>query len=90
MSAFAYAKLIWVAQPIEEFVSTLLAQRGRPAPASPEQSLFLSGLLDSMDAMQTILFLEAEFGVDFSRHAFSLELIDSLERMVSLTESTGG
>ena len=66
MSAFAYAKLIWVAQPIEEFVSTLLAQRGRPAPASPEQSLFLSGLLDSMDAMQTILFLEAEFGVDFS------------------------
>ncbi|MBS2034957.1 hypothetical protein JST97_08210 [bacterium] len=79
-------------QRIAEFVSSLLKQRGRPAVASGDQSLFLSGLLDSMDAMQVILFMEAEFQVDFGQTGFSLELIDSLDKMTSLAgppETTG-
>lgn len=78
-----------VSQPILDFVSTLLSQRGRSGQIAPDQSLFLSGLLDSMDAMQVILFLESEYQVDFSGLAFSLELIDSLERIERLAELKG-
>lgn len=76
-----------MSQAIHDFLSTLLNQRGRNARIAADQSLFLSGLLDSMDAMQVILFLENEYQVDFSQMAFSLELIDTLDQIESLAKN---
>lgn len=61
---------------IRDFLLNQLATRGDLGPMDDEDSLFLSGRLDSMDAMEIILFLEGQFGVDFSGLDFSLELID--------------
>ncbi len=71
------------------FLQERLRLRGDLGPIAPEDSLFVSGRLDSLDAMQTILYLEEHFGVDFSSFDFSLERIDSLASILELPGLSG-
>lgn len=71
------------------FFQERLRLRGDLEPIAPEDSLFVSGRLDSLDAMQTILYLEEHFGVDFSSFDFSLERIDSLAAVLALAGLSG-
>lgn len=72
-------------QKILDFFQTRLALRGDTSVVSEEDSLFHSGRLDSMDAMELIVWLEREFAVDFSRVDFSLDLIDTPREVLALT-----
>ncbi len=72
-------------QKILDFFQARLALRGERSLLSEEDSLFNSGRLDSLDAMELIVWLEQEFGVDFSRVDFSLDLIDTPRDVLALT-----
>ena len=61
---------------VREFLRQRLEARGDRGSFKDDDSLLISGRLDSMDAMQIILFLEEQLGVDFAGLDFSLELID--------------
>lgn len=71
---------------VREFLRERLEARGDRGSFSDGDSLLISGRLDSMDAMQIILFLEGQFGVDFSGLDFSLELIDTLQAVLALAD----
>ena len=71
------------------FFRQRLDLRADTGPLALNDSLFASGRLDSLDAMQTILFLEENFRVDFAGLDFSLELIDSAAAVVTLVEQRG-
>jgi acyl carrier protein len=45
---------------------------------SDSESLFFSGRLDSLDALETIVFLESEYGIDLAKNGFDITLIDSV------------
>jgi acyl carrier protein len=47
-------------------------------------SLFVSGRLDSLDAIETIVFLESEFGVDFSKQGFDQSQLDTVNAIAAL------
>lgn len=69
-------------QDLQAFLRQRLALKGRdPDLLGPQTSLFLSGLLDSLDAMETVVFLEENYGRDFSAGDFDISQIDSLEAM---------
>jgi acyl carrier protein len=46
-------------------------------------SLFISGLFDSLDALETISFLEEEYRIDFAAMGFDLTLLDSVDEIVA-------
>ena len=70
---------------IHEFITGLLEMKGERTDVSDTEPLLTAGLLDSLDVMQTVLFLEDNFGVDFSVHPFNpddFDCIESINRMV--------
>ena len=67
-----------------EFFRERLQLRGDGEDLRDHDRLFSSGRLDSLDAMQTVLFLEEHFAVDFSRYEFSIDLIDSPAQVLEL------
>ena len=53
--------------------------KGLPSDVSDNEPLLTAGLIDSMDVLQTVLFLEENFGLDFSVHPFNPDDFDSIE-----------
>jgi len=70
---------------IRGFITGLLEMKGERTDVSDAEPLLPSGLLDSLDVVQTVLFLEENFGVDFSVRPFNpddFECIESIHRLV--------
>ena len=72
---------------IHEFVQELLTNSGDDKPLVDQDSLLLSGRLQSIDAVEIVVFLEENFGIDFARIGFDKERIDSIDAIFALTES---
>ena len=51
---------------IKKFISTLLEEHGHTDEVDSSESLILSGLLDSLAVVHIVVFLEEQFGIDFS------------------------
>ena len=71
---------------IREFIKGLLEMKGVPSDVSDAESLLPAGLIDSMDVVQTVLFLEENFGVDFSVRPFNPDDFESIESINRLVE----
>ncbi len=70
---------------IREFITGLLEMKGQRTDVSDTEPLLTAGLLDSLDVLNTVLFLEENFGVDFSVRPFNpddFDCIESISRMV--------
>lgn len=70
---------------IREHIQNLLELKGERSDVSDTEPLLPAGLIDSLDVVQTVLFLEENFGVDFSVRPFNpddFESIDSIHRLV--------
>ncbi|HTC90178.1 MAG TPA: acyl carrier protein [Bryobacteraceae bacterium] len=67
-----------------EFFSSLLRKAGDTQPFSDSDSLFLSGRLQSLDALELIIFLEEEYNFDFADRPFDQDRIDSVDHVVAL------
>ena len=75
---------------IRRFVQELLVHDGDTNELSDQDSLLLSGRLQSIDAVEIVVFLEEQFGIDFAEVGFDREQIDSIDAICSLVESVTG
>lgn len=71
---------------VRDHVTQRLALKGHGAPIADDQPLFSSGILDSLDAVEMVLFIEGEFGINFAQINFDLTLLDSVEAVAALAE----
>lgn len=75
---------------IRAFVREQLKAAASHADFTDTDSLFVSGRLDSTSAVQFVVFLETEFGVDFTKQGFDVTLIDSVDAMMNLIAQQTG
>ncbi|NBX88901.1 MAG: acyl carrier protein [Betaproteobacteria bacterium] len=74
-------------QKIREFFLETLKQNSDAQPLADNDSLFVSGRLDSFSMMMFVMHLEKEFGIDFTAIDFDVNLIDSLNEIELFIES---
>jgi len=74
---------------IREHVQRLLTSIGDGGQLADHDSLLLSGRLQSIDAVEIVLFLEETFGIDFAQIGFDREQLDSIDAIYALTQAAG-
>lgn len=74
---------------IRQLMQRLLAQKGDQRPFGDSDSLLLSGRLQSVDAVEVVLFLEEQWGIDFAEIGFDEEQLDSVDAIDALVQSAG-
>lgn len=72
---------------IREFVQALLTASGDDGSLADNESLLFSGRLQSIDAVEIVVYLEERFGIDFAQVGFDKEQIDSIDAISALTET---
>lgn len=73
---------------IHEFVQELLTRSGDDQPLTDQDSLLLSGRLQSIDAVEIVVFLEENFGIDFAQIGFDRDQIDSIDAIYALVQNS--
>jgi len=69
---------------IRSLLADLLGKKGDTATFSDDESLVLSGRLQSIDVLQLVLLLEARFGIDFSERGFDQTKLDSVRDILQV------
>lgn len=69
---------------VRKLISRLLNDRDDPHPVDDSESLFISGRLDSLAAVELVAFLEESFAIDFAASDFAIERIDSVDAIAHL------
>jgi acyl carrier protein len=72
---------------MREFVQRLLTSYEDKDPLQDGDPLLSSGRLQSIDAVEIVMFLEKNFGVDFATIGFDRDRIDSIDAIAALVES---
>jgi len=75
---------------IHEFVQELLTRSGDSQPLADQDSLLLSGRLQSIDAVEIVVYLEENFGIDFAQIGFDRDRIDSVDAIFALVHDAAG
>jgi acyl carrier protein len=75
---------------IRKFIEGLLAGYGDKEPLRDEESLLVSGRLQSIDAVEIVMFLEQKFGIDFATIGFDRDRIVSIDSICLLVQSASG
>ncbi|MBW3096552.1 acyl carrier protein [Pseudohoeflea coraliihabitans] len=68
-------------------IAEMLAARDQEADFADDESLFDSGRLDSIAAVNLLLALENDYGVDLSDPDFNVSQIDTLQEIVQLVST---
>lgn len=68
------------------FLNEVLERQGK-AKLKSGQSLAATGIVDSLFVIDLILFLEGEFGLDFSKETISPLDVDSVDQIVELVQA---
>jgi len=71
---------------VRQCIERLLAKKRDKKGLNDDDSLFLSGRLQSVDAVEVVLFVEEEWGIDFAKIGFDMSLIDSVDSILALRE----
>jgi len=76
------------AQPeeIAKFIRGCLDAHRDVEPVAHDESLFLSGRLDSLSVTRLVVFLEDRFGVSFADHPFDVTELDSIDQIAEFVE----
>ncbi len=69
---------------LRDYVRQRLHRKKDVGPFSDSESLFASGRLDSLDAMDIVAFLEGEYAIDFAKIEFDMTLLDSVESILAV------
>ena len=72
---------------LREYLKTALDKHGDRHDFADDESLFLSGRLDSFSMMNLVVYLETELSVDFSALDFDVNLVDSVNNIEALVDS---
>ncbi len=73
---------------LRKTIANRLEQRGHGREFGDDESLFDSGVLDSMAAVNLLLELESEFGIDLNGAGFDFMMIDTFAQIRALIEDT--
>jgi acyl carrier protein len=74
---------------VKKFVSGLLQRKGTFVDLGDDTPLVSSGLLDSVDTIDIVTFLESRYGLDFGDIGFDEDRFESLATIVQLVEESG-
>jgi acyl carrier protein len=74
---------------VREFLSGLLQNKGADVDLGDDTSLVLSGLLDSVDTIEIVTFLESRYGLDFGDIGFDQDRFDNIASIIKLVEEGG-
>jgi acyl carrier protein len=72
---------------LRQFISNLAKDHGHLEAINDDEPLILSGLLDSLAVVHIAVFMEEQFGIDFSNIYFDQDDFDTIDRMVSFVET---
>jgi acyl carrier protein len=75
---------------IRAFFERRLRLKNDTARFDNDEPLFSESRLDSLDVVETIMFLEENFGFDFSDINYDLTLLDSVHLIVRAVEQKSG
>jgi acyl carrier protein len=73
---------------MRNYLTRRLRMKGDGAPLRDDDLLFTSGRLDSLDAVEIIMSIEADYGVNFSDIDFDLTRLDSIEAIAELVSTS--
>ena len=68
------------------FLKETLARHGDLGEVQDNESLFLSGRLDSLSMLNLIMFLENNFSMNFAEIDFEVDLVDSIDSIICLID----
>ena len=71
---------------LRAFLKSSLEEHHDQGELKDEDSLFVSGRLDSLAMTNLVVYLEQEFGVNFADVAFEVDLIDSIQEIESVQQ----
>jgi acyl carrier protein len=71
---------------MRNYITQRLRMRGDLAPIDDDELLFTSGRLDSLDAVEIIMSLEMDHGINFSKINFDLTQLDSIAAIADLVD----
>lgn len=71
---------------MRNYVIQRLRMKGDGATLSDEDLLFTSGRLNSLDAIEIIMAIETDYGVNFSEIDFDLTRLDSIAAIADLID----
>lgn len=75
---------------IREFIRDLLAGNGDSGELADDDSILLSGRLQSINAVEIVIFLEDKYGIDFAEIGFDRDQIDSVNAIYALVQAVPG
>ena len=71
---------------MRNYLTQRLRMRGDFAPLGDDDLLFTSGRLDSLDAVEIIMSVETDYGINFAEINFDLTLLDSITAIADLID----
>ena len=72
---------------IRNFLAEILNDKGDSSGFTDQQLLVTEGRLDSLDIMTIVVFLEENYGIDFSDRPFDQNEFDSVESITALVDT---
>jgi acyl carrier protein len=73
-----------IREQIHEHVTSLAQQLGHYDKVEDDESLVISGLLDSLAVMRLVVFMEQTFGINFADEYFDQDAFDTIDKMVEM------
>ena len=71
---------------LREHISQRLLMKHDSGAFTDSESLFFSGRLDSVDAIEIISLLESEYGIDFAKIEFDITLLDTVDAIFAIVD----
>lgn len=71
---------------VSAFILKLLEDHGYDQKIDDDDSLILSGLLDSLAVIHIVVFLEQQFNIDFSEIYFDQASFDSISKILEFID----
>ena len=71
---------------MRHYITQRLIMKGDMSPLSDDDLLFTSGRLDSLDAVELIMSIETDYGINFSDIGFDLTRLDSISAIAALVQ----
>ena len=75
-----------IREQIHEHVTSLAQQLGHYDKVEDDESLVISGLLDSLAVMRLVVFMEQTFGINFAEEFFDQDAFDTIDKMVEMVK----
>jgi acyl carrier protein len=72
---------------ISKFIHKLLREHNHVDEVTPSESLILSGLLDSLAVIHIVVFLEEQYGINFSDVYFDQTSFDTIDQILDFLKT---